>query len=254
MLSNFQKCLQVTLAYEGGYSNDRRDPGNWTGGKVGKGQLKGTKYGIAASSHPDLDIRNLTVDDAAKIYKPEYWDKVSGDRLAAGVDLATWDAGVQSGPSRALKWLLASAGGPDSQTVKKICAKRLGFFQTLAIWKSYKKGLVNRVASVEAKGVAWALAALPATAVKAKLVSEGAAAKKSAGRNAIAASGVGGTTSAGGADAVANPRHVDLITGWGLAGIVVLAVVVIALLILRAHIHERRAAAYEAEAATIGGV
>ncbi len=31
--------LPFTLHYEGGLSTDPKDPGNWTGGKVGKGHL-----------------------------------------------------------------------------------------------------------------------------------------------------------------------------------------------------------------------
>ncbi|RYC28946.1 hypothetical protein D3273_26555 [Lichenibacterium minor] len=44
--------LPFTLHHEGGSSVDPRDPGNWTGGKRGRGKLVGTKYGIPASSHP----------------------------------------------------------------------------------------------------------------------------------------------------------------------------------------------------------
>jgi Glycosyl hydrolase 108 len=62
------------LPHEGGYSNDRNDPGNWTGGKVGKGELHGTKYGIAANTYPKLDIKNLTIAQAEDMYKRDYWD------------------------------------------------------------------------------------------------------------------------------------------------------------------------------------
>ena len=58
--------LPFTLHHEGGLSLDRRDTGNWTGGKVGLGRLVGTKYGIAASAHPMLDIRGLTLDGAGR--------------------------------------------------------------------------------------------------------------------------------------------------------------------------------------------
>lgn len=254
MLGNFTKSLQVTLGYEGGYSSIRSDPGNWTGGKVGKGVLKGTKWGIAASSHPNLDIKNLTLDQAGAIYKPQYWDTVNGDRLAAGVDLATFDAGVMSGPSRGLKWLMASVGGPDDQTVKKLCAKRLGFVQSLKTWKTFGKGWASRIAGIEAKGVAWALAsAMPPAAVKAKLLEEQSAASKSAGNNAKGAGGIGAAGAGGGADVALNPQHVDLVAGWVIVGLVVATIAVIIVLAIRARNHKLRAEAYAAEAATIGG-
>lgn len=41
--SNFTPSMGIVLQHEGGFTDDRRDPGNWTGGKVGKGVLLGTK-------------------------------------------------------------------------------------------------------------------------------------------------------------------------------------------------------------------
>ena len=38
----FDEAFRRLIGHEGGYSTDRRDPGNWTGGKVGVGILKGT--------------------------------------------------------------------------------------------------------------------------------------------------------------------------------------------------------------------
>ena len=55
------------IGHEGKWGNDRRDRGNWTSGVIGKGELKGTKYGVAAHAYPELDIKNLTIDDARKI-------------------------------------------------------------------------------------------------------------------------------------------------------------------------------------------
>jgi len=67
----FWRALSPVLKEEGGLSLDRHDKGNWTGERVGVGALKGTKYGIAASSYPDLDIRHLTVEQAGAIYRKE---------------------------------------------------------------------------------------------------------------------------------------------------------------------------------------
>ena len=96
----FAACLPVTLGFEGVYSTVRADPGNWTGGKVGKGELKGTKKGIAASAYPDLDIVHLTDAEIAAIYERDYWRPIRGDELPAGPDLMTFDFAVNSGTSR----------------------------------------------------------------------------------------------------------------------------------------------------------
>lgn len=68
-VENLSACLAVALKHEGGYSNTRNDPGNWTGGQVGIGALKGTKYGIAAHVYPALKIKNLTLEDAKSTYE-----------------------------------------------------------------------------------------------------------------------------------------------------------------------------------------
>lgn len=70
----FETAFLHTVGEEGGFTQDPNDIGNWTGGKVGVGILKGTKYGISAASYPALDIANLTLQDAQAIYKRSYWD------------------------------------------------------------------------------------------------------------------------------------------------------------------------------------
>ena len=48
MNENFDKAFDWVMKWEGIFSDDPNDPGNWTGGQPGKGILKGTKFGISA--------------------------------------------------------------------------------------------------------------------------------------------------------------------------------------------------------------
>ena len=57
--ADFKQAFDLLIGHEGGYTNNPNDPGNWTGGKVNSGTLRGTKYGISAASYPTLDIKNL---------------------------------------------------------------------------------------------------------------------------------------------------------------------------------------------------
>ena len=43
------QAFDLLIGHEGGYTDNPKDPGNWTSGKVNQGQLKGTKYGIATA-------------------------------------------------------------------------------------------------------------------------------------------------------------------------------------------------------------
>ncbi len=58
-MSDFDTAVTKTLIHEGG-SRVTDDPDD-------RGGL--TRYGISQRSYPDLDIRNLTEDQAKEVYK-----------------------------------------------------------------------------------------------------------------------------------------------------------------------------------------
>ncbi len=105
MKSNFDSCINFTLEQEGGYQCLHDDPGNWTGGVVGVGELKGTKYGISAAEYPHLDIPNLTRAQAIAIYHEDYWIPIDGDALPLGADLVVFDFGVNAGTGESARCL-----------------------------------------------------------------------------------------------------------------------------------------------------
>ncbi|TCS05245.1 glycosyl hydrolase 108 family protein [Rhizobium sp. BK418] len=257
--TNFPECLSITLASEGGLSTERTDPGNWTGGKIGKGTLKGTKYGISAAAFPALDIRNLTLDDVRPIYKAKYWDEIGGDALPAGLDLATFDYAVNSGPARALRdaqavigvpadgkfgpVTRAGAAGAGIKEIKALCAKRLSFMQSLAIWKTYRKGWSARVAKIEAKAVAMALRAQPGVDAKAALADEAIKAEKTAGTLQKAGAAIAVTTSGGAGTGAALPSEPNLLL---LGGLMLAGLVMAGVLVVKAVREKERAEAYRA--------
>ena len=162
-----RSVLPLTLHHEGGLSLDRRDPGNWTGGKVGLGRLLGTKYGIAASSHPMLDIRALTLDDAAEIYWREYVLRPGFADLPLPLLLVVFDGGVNCGPGRARSWLKATpASASVMARIKAISAANLAYHRRLKTWSIYGKGWAARIADCQKQALLLAAAAptaLPAS-------------------------------------------------------------------------------------------
>lgn len=239
---NFPRCHDVTAKWEGGWSDHPSDPG-------GK-----TMYGITLAKfrehYPNgtaAQLRNISRKTALDIYQKDFWRPLACETLHAGIDLAVYDAGVNSGPARAKKWFAASAGGSAVQTVKAICAKRLGFVQSLKIWKTFGKGWSRRIADIEAKGVAWAMAATaaPPTVTKGRLETESDAAAKKAGKQA------GGGAAAGGGGGVVAVDQADQFASWALLGFVAVIAIVAGVLIWRAQINKTRAAAYAAEAAKL---
>lgn len=212
MKTNWPACIDFTLGFEGGYDANPKDRGNWTTGVIGKGQLKGTKYGIASHVYPSEDIKNLTRDQAIAIYRRDYWPKVAGDNQPDGVDLVTWDICVNSGASRALKIeaqalgsniasaaVLASKARAVSDKVKLIksmCSIRAAFYRSLSSFKTFGKGWLRRNANCEAKGVTMALKAtsLSADSIKKRLDAEAGKAGNASKGNAGAAAGSGAGT------------------------------------------------------------
>lgn len=161
---NFDKAFDLLIGHEGGFTDNRSDPGNWTGGKVGVGVNKGTKYGIASNSYPNLDIKNLTLDQAKAIYKRDYWNKVKGDELPQELAFHVFDMAVNSGISRGIKLLQKTVGTNQDglidpatlAAVKKMDshkavllynAHRLQFYTSLSTFSTFGKGWVNRVAN-----------------------------------------------------------------------------------------------------------
>lgn len=100
---SFDQAFTDLIGIEGNYSDDERDPGNWTGGKVNVGELKGSMYGISAAAYPTLDIKSLTLSSAKALYLRDYWNKVSGDLLPDPVATALFKEAVNLGVSGAIK-------------------------------------------------------------------------------------------------------------------------------------------------------
>ena len=99
----FDEAFDRLISHEGGYSDDPRDSGNWTGGAQGVGQLKGTKFGIAACSYGYLDIKNLRLEDAKAIYRRDFWEVCGAAHPA--IKFQVFDASVNHGRGNAIRFL-----------------------------------------------------------------------------------------------------------------------------------------------------
>lgn len=152
---SFSECIDFILEQEGGFSLNPSDPGNWTSGRVGSGQLKGTNMGIAACAFPELDIKNLTRSKAEEIYRSRYWSQVGGDVLPTGVDLVVFDFAVNSGPLMAAKSFRKTKSKKQGavEIIQTISAERLSFLHTLQCWPRFGKGWGKRIAACEARAL-----------------------------------------------------------------------------------------------------
>lgn len=164
---NFDDAFKVLIGHEGNFTDNQKDPGNWTGGKVGAGVCKGTKYGIAANTYPNEDIRNLTLARAKELYKRDYWGKLKMDDIPDAVRFDLFDAAVNSGVGQAAKFLQRAAGLPEDQVDgaigkdsiaavrrmdpqlldKRLSGYRLRFMADLKVWPDFGRGWARRIAN-----------------------------------------------------------------------------------------------------------
>lgn len=157
---NFEQVIGYVLAEEGGFTARENDAGNWTGGKIGKGILKGTNRGISAASYPNEDIRNLTRKRVEFLYKRDFWDKIKGDQLPDKIALHVLDFAVNAGVGTAIRELQRAAGvsidgmiGP--KTLKAAAKVDPWKYSEMRIW--YYTGLAKKKAAYRDFLTGWLL-------------------------------------------------------------------------------------------------
>jgi lysozyme family protein len=96
---NFNEIIEKVLEHEGGYVNDPNDLGGET------------NYGITKRFYPDVDIKNLTREQAKDIYKRDYWDKNRVESLPENLWHIFFDMCVNMGRGTAVKILQRAANG-----------------------------------------------------------------------------------------------------------------------------------------------
>jgi lysozyme family protein len=164
MTANFEKCLALLLAHEGGYVHHEKDPGGRTNlGITQRVWEEWTRHEV-----DEKQMRSLTPEVVAPLYKRKYWDACRADELLDGVDYVVFDVAVNSGPGRAVKLLQSCVGAtPDggfgsitmaltkkaeqdpAHLIKLYCAKRLEFLKSLRTYETFGKGWQRRVEEVE---------------------------------------------------------------------------------------------------------
>jgi len=97
MKNTFNDIIEKVLKHEGGYVNDPKDLGGET------------KFGITKRFYPDIDIKNLTKEEAKEIYKNDYWDKNRVESLPEELWYIFFDMCINMGRGTAVKILQRAA-------------------------------------------------------------------------------------------------------------------------------------------------
>ena len=157
MKNNFDKCLHMLLEHEGGYVNNVHDKG----GMTNLGVTKRVYDKWIGRESTEQEMRDLTPDDVAPIYKKNYWNRVKGDQLPSGLDWACFDWAVNSGSGRPAKAVQRAVGATQdgaigNQTLGLIAEKepkfiidyvytvRQAFYESLDDYKHFGRGWSRR--------------------------------------------------------------------------------------------------------------
>jgi len=174
MLGNFNACYDASRISEGGYVNHPADNGGPT--NFGVTQMSYNRY-RRREGKPLRDVRQIEQAEVRTIYQVDFWDECNADHYPKGLDFAVFDFALNSGPSRAVKYLQktvnAKADGKPGpltikavqehvakfgvhETINDVCDVRLQYMRTLDDWPVFGKGWTNRVDDARATALAMA--------------------------------------------------------------------------------------------------
>ena len=157
MNQNFDKCMSMLLAHEGGYVNHPSDPG----GMTNLGVTKRTYDEYHGTDVTEDEMKALTKTDVEPIYRRNYWDRCRCPDLPTGVDWAVFDFAVNAGTGRAAKALQqaveATQDGsigpmtlikvkqePVENIINRIAIYREQFYRSLKTFDTFGKGWLRR--------------------------------------------------------------------------------------------------------------
>ena len=164
MRDSYPQAIKAVLLHEGGYVNHPKDPGGAT--NKGVTQKVYDAYRVRHGEPILLSVKSISDGEVHDIYRMQYWNAIRGDELPAGIDYCVFDFAVNSGPSRAVKYLQTALGvkpdgllglvtlqaaieaGASPTVIQTICNNRLAFLKGLKTWPTFGKGWGSRVEGV----------------------------------------------------------------------------------------------------------
>lgn len=165
MKLNFSASLVLVLQHEGGFVDDKFDPGGRTNRGVTQAVYDDWRVNEGL---PKRDVKLLNDDETGAIYRRRYWDACRCDDLPAGVDYCVFDFAVNSGVNRACRYLQRAAdvvddgqigavtmaavsAEPAVGIIEKVCSARLNYLRQLRDFDHFGRGWTTRVQDVCAK-------------------------------------------------------------------------------------------------------
>lgn len=143
---------------EGGYSNNRMDPGGPT--------RWGVTQKVAYANGYKGDMQFYPKEEAAKVYRAKYWDPMRLDEMPEVIRFPAFDGAVNSGVAQSSMWLQEALGHAQNGRIDdydveqakllvnpytvacEMVSLRIDFLTSLPTWGAFGKGWMRRIALV----------------------------------------------------------------------------------------------------------
>ena len=166
MNRNWNKSFDLVIVNEGGYVDNKLDPG----GATNWGCTQAVWEGYIGHKVSIDDMKALTKEDVKPLYKKRYWDAIHGDAIPSGLDYCLFDCAINSGVNRSAKIIqeivgVFADGAIGNNTVSAItqlnpitainefCDKRQAFLESLKTFPVFGKGWSKRVSEVRTRAL-----------------------------------------------------------------------------------------------------
>jgi len=163
---NWNKSFDLVIVNEGGYVDNKLDPG----GATNWGCTQAVWEGYIGHKVSVDDMKALTKEDVKPLYKKRYWDAIHGDAIPSGLDYCLFDCAINSGVNRSAKIIqeivgVFADGAIGNNTVSAItqlnpvtainefCDKRQAFLESLKTFPVFGKGWSKRVSEVRIRSL-----------------------------------------------------------------------------------------------------
>ncbi|MDO5606477.1 MAG: glycosyl hydrolase 108 family protein [Paracoccus sp. (in: a-proteobacteria)] len=179
--ADFSRALAQVKEYEGGWSNHAADPGGLTKWGITIVTLRALGLDFNRDGRTDAaDLRAMTPEQAAGVYRRNYWQAARCPDLPAPLAFLVFDSAVNQGVGRAVRLLQAAVGakvdgafGPATLRavnaawvrdplglLAEFQARRGVHYGSLGIFKHFGLGWMRRLIGGHGVAVRWHLGVL----------------------------------------------------------------------------------------------
>lgn len=176
MQNDYDAAADVVARWEGGWSDHKADPGGLTRWGWTLKALAALGVDLTGDGKVDrADLAAMSAEDARRLYRAHYWQPAGCDALPGPLALLVFNAAVNTGPSRAARFLQLAVGvtadgviGPRTlaavaaawarsprAVMREYLSRQMLHYTGLASFATFGLGWVRRTVDVAMTSARW---------------------------------------------------------------------------------------------------